>query len=119
MVRVEAGALAMKAEATDLFDASASAAHDTRASLAGHEVKVDIPSNIPLVRVDPVLLHHCLINLLDNAVRYADPDTQIVIRARLTAAAILLSVLEQGPVISLGNHKLVFKHITRSEVSHR
>jgi two-component system sensor histidine kinase KdpD len=119
MVRVEAGALPMKVEATDLFDAAASAAHDTRASLAGHEVKVDISPNIPLVRVDPVLLHHCLINLLDNAGRYADPDTPIVIRARRTADAIRLSVIDRGPGIAPGNEKRVFETFTRLEGSDR
>lgn len=119
MVRVEAGALPMKVEATDLFDAAASAAHDTRASLAGHEVKVDISPNIPLVRVDPVLLHHCLINLLDNAGRYADPDTPIVIRARRTADAIRLSVIDRGPGIAPGNERRVFETFTRLEGSDR
>jgi two-component system sensor histidine kinase KdpD len=119
MVRVEAGALPMKVEATDLFDAAASAAHDTRASLAGHEVKVDISPNIPLVRVDPVLLHHCLINLLDNAGRYADAGTPITIRARRTAEAIELSVIDQGPGIAPGNEKRVFETFTRLEGSDR
>ncbi|KQZ64826.1 histidine kinase [Sphingopyxis sp. Root1497] len=119
MARVEAGALPLKVEATELFDAAASAAHDTRASLAGHEVKIDISPNIPLVRVDPVLLHHCLINLLDNAGRYADPDTPIVIRARRMADAILLSVIDQGPGIAPGNEKRVFETFTRLEGSDR
>ncbi|MDO9362620.1 MAG: sensor histidine kinase KdpD [Sphingopyxis sp.] len=119
MARVEAGALPMKVEATDLFDAAASAAHDTRASLAGHEVKVDISPNIPLVRVDPVLLHHCLINLLDNAGRYADPGTPIIIRARRMADAIQLSVIDQGPGITPGNEKRVFETFTRLEGSDR
>ncbi|WP_428683561.1 DUF4118 domain-containing protein [Sphingopyxis sp.] len=119
MARVEAGALPMKVEATDLFDAAASAAHDTRGSLAGHEVKVEIPSNIPLVRVDPVLLHHCLINLLDNAGRYADPDTPIIIRAERAADAITLSVIDQGPGIAAGNEKRVFDTFTRLEGSDR
>lgn len=119
MVRVEAGALPMKVEATDLFDAAASAAHDTRASLAGHEVKVDISPNIPLVRVDPVLLHHCLINLLDNAGRYADPETPITICARRTADAIDLSVIDRGPGIAPGNEKRVFETFTRLEGSDR
>jgi two-component system, OmpR family, sensor histidine kinase KdpD len=119
MVRVEAGALPMKVEATDLFDAAASAAHDTRASLAGHEVKVDISPNIPLVRVDPVLLHHCLINLLDNAGRYADRDTLITIRARRMSDAIELSVIDQGPGIAPGNEKRVFETFTRLEGSDR
>lgn len=119
MVRVEAGALPMKVEATDLFDAAASAAHDTRASLLGHEVKVDISPNIPLVRVDPVLFHHCLINLLDNAGRYADPDTPITIRARRAADAIFMSIIDQGPGIAPGNEKRVFETFTRLEGSDR
>jgi two-component system sensor histidine kinase KdpD len=119
MARVEAGALPMKVEATDLFDAAASAAHDTRASLLGHEVKVDISPNIPLVRVDPVLLHHCLINLLDNAGRYADPDTPITIRARRAADAIFMSIIDQGPGITPGNEKRVFETFTRLEGSDR
>ncbi len=119
MARVEAGALPMKVEATDLFDAAASAAHDTRASLLGHEVKVDISPNIPLVRVDPVLLHHCLINLLDNAGRYADPGTPITIRARRAADAIFMSIIDQGPGITPGNEKRVFETFTRLEGSDR
>lgn len=119
MARVEAGALPMKVEATDLFDAAASAAHDTRASLFGHEVKVDISPNIPLVRVDPVLLHHCLINLLDNAGRYADPGTPITIRARRAADAIFMSIIDRGPGIAPGNEKRVFETFTRLEGSDR
>ncbi|MHA4835605.1 DUF4118 domain-containing protein [Sphingopyxis sp. MSC1_008] len=119
MARVEAGALPMKVEATDLFDAAASAAHDTRASLLGHEVKVDISPNIPLVRVDPVLLHHCLINLLDNAGRYADPGTPITIRARRAADAIFMSIIDQGPGITPGNETRVFETFTRLEGSDR
>lgn len=113
MVRVEAGALPMRAEATELFDAAASAAHDTRASLAGHEVLIDIAPGIPLVRVDPVLLHHCLINLLDNAGRYADPDTPIAIRAIRASDAIHLSVIDQGPGIAPGDEARVFETFTR------
>jgi two-component system sensor histidine kinase KdpD len=109
----------MKAEATELFDAAASAAHDTRASLAGHEVLIDIASSIPLVRLDPVLLHHCLINLLDNAGRYADPGTPIAIRASRTADAILLSVIDRGPGVAPGNEKRVFETFTRLEGSDR
>jgi two-component system sensor histidine kinase KdpD len=119
MVRVEAGALPMKPEATDLFDAVASAVQDSRAALAGHDVTVDIPPDIPLVRVDPVLLHHCLINLLDNAGRYADPDTPVLIAGRRTPDALLLSVIDQGPGIPPGQEKRVFETFTRLEGSDR
>lgn len=119
MARVEAGALPLKMEATDLFDAVASAVHDTRTSLQGHEVEVDIVPDIPLVRVDPVLLHHCLINLLDNAGRYGDRGTPITIRARRRPDALLLSIVDQGPGIAPGQEKRVFETFTRLEGSDR
>ncbi|VWX53495.1 sensor histidine kinase KdpD [Novosphingobium sp. 9U] len=119
MARVEAGALPMKAEATELLDAVAGAVHDSRASLQGHEIVVDIPPDIPLVRLDPVLLHHCLINLLDNAGRYADPGTPIAIRARRLPDALLLSVIDQGPGIAEGQERRVFDTFTRLEGSDR
>ena len=119
MARVEAGALPMKPEATELFDAVAGAVHDTRGSLAGHQVEVDIPPDIPLVRVDPVLLHHILINLLDNAGRYADPGTPIIVRCRSRPDALLLSVIDQGPGIPPGQEARVFETFTRLEGSDR
>jgi two-component system sensor histidine kinase KdpD len=119
MARVEAGALPLKLEPTDLFDAVASAAHDTRQSLLGHELKVDILPDIPLVRVDPTLLHHILINLLDNAGRYADPDTPVTIRGQRLPDAITLSVIDQGPGIPPGSETRVFDTFTRAEGSDR
>jgi two-component system sensor histidine kinase KdpD len=119
MARVEAGALPLKAEATDLFDAVASAVHDTRQSLAGHEVVVDISPDIPLVRVDPTLLHHILINLLDNAGRYADPGTPVTIRGERRPDAIDLSVIDQGPGIAPGMETRLFDAFARFEGSDR
>jgi two-component system sensor histidine kinase KdpD len=119
MARVEAGALPMRAEATDLFDAVAGAIEDTRASLQDHRVEVAIEPDIPLVRLDPVLLHHCLINLLDNAGRYADPGTPIVIRCQRAGQALALSVIDQGPGIPAGQEKRVFETFTRLEGSDR
>src|SRR5436309_2293478 len=67
MARVEAGALKLNIEPTDLTDAVASAVQDTRRTLEGHDIRLDVPPDLPLVRVDPQLFHHVLINLLDNA----------------------------------------------------
>ncbi|MCE7796934.1 sensor histidine kinase KdpD [Sphingobium sufflavum] len=119
MARVEAGALPLKVEPTDLFDAVAGAVHDTRQSLQGHEVQVDILPDIPLVRVDPTLLHHCLINLLDNAGRYADPGTPVIVRGRRLPDGITLSVLDEGPGIPTGSEARVFDTFTRLEGSDR
>jgi two-component system sensor histidine kinase KdpD len=119
MVRVEAGALSLRVEATDLTDSVAAAVHDTRRSLEGHAIILDVPPDMPLVRVDARLFHHCLINLLDNAGRYADPDTPVRIEARHTPAGIDLTVVDEGPGIPPGKEERVFDTFTRLEGSDR
>jgi two-component system sensor histidine kinase KdpD len=117
MARVEAGALHLNLQAVDLTDAVGSAVHDTRRTLAGHEILLDVPADLPLVKVDPQLLHHCLINLLDNAGRYATAGSPITIRGRRTADALDLSILDEGPGLPAGREEAVFDTFTRFEGS--
>jgi two-component system sensor histidine kinase KdpD len=119
MARVEAGALKLNIEPTDLTDAIASAVHDTRRTLGNHPITLDVAPNLPLVRVDPQLFHHCLMNLLDNAGRYADPDTPITIQARRPPGALVLSVIDIGPGLPPGREQEVFETFRRLEGSDR
>ena len=117
MARVEAGALALKSEAIDLTDAVASAVHDTRRVLEGHEVVLEVAPDLPLVRADPQLLHHCLINLLDNAGRYADAGSAITIRAMRKPGMLTLSILDHGPGLPAGREQELFETFRRLEGS--
>ena len=119
MARVEAGALRLNIEATDLSDAVTGAAHDVRRALEGHQVRLDVPPDLPLVRADPQLLHHCLLNLLDNAGRYGDPGTEIVIEGRNRFGELRLAVLDHGPGLPHGRESEVFETFKRLEGSDR
>lgn len=120
MARVEAGALKLSMEPVDLTDAIAGALHDTAATLEAHEVRLEIPSDLPLVRIDAQLLHHCLINLLDNAGRHGDRGAPITIRAVTTPARSLqLAVLDEGPGLPPGLEGEVFETFRRLEGSDR
>ena len=117
MARVEAGALTLKTEVIDLTDAVASAVHDVRRSLEGHAIELGVAPDLPLVRVDPHLFHHCLINLLDNAGRYADPLTPIAIRATRSIGRLSLSVIDHGPGLPAGRENEVFETFRRFQGS--
>ena len=119
MARVEAGALRLNLEATDLTDAVTSALHDTRKILQGHEIKLELPGDLPLVRIDPQLFHHCLLNLLDNAGRYGDPDTPITISAQRSFGRLTLSVMDEGAGLPPGREQEVFETFKRLEGSDR
>jgi len=119
MARVEAGALKLNVEATDLEEAVTGAAHDARRALEGHALRLDVPPDLPLVRADPQLLHHCLLNLLDNAGRYGDPGTEIVIEGRHRFGELRLVVMDHGPGLPPGREKEVFETFRRLEGSDR
>ncbi len=119
MARVEAGALKLNVDAIDLSDAVTGAAHDARRALEGHDVRLDVPPDLPLVRADPQLLHHCLLNLLDNAGRYGEPGTEVVIEGRNRFGEIRLAVLDHGPGLLPGRESEVFETFKRLEGSDR
>lgn len=119
MARVEAGALKLNVEPVDLTDAVGAAARDTRRSLEGHPIELDVAPDLPLVNVDPQLFHHCLLNLLDNAGRYGDAGTPIVIRAARAHDELVLSVMDRGIGLPPGQEEEVFETFRRLEGSDR
>ncbi|MBV9843362.1 MAG: sensor histidine kinase KdpD [Sphingomonadaceae bacterium] len=119
MARVEAGALRLNIEPVDLTDAVAGAVHDTRRSLEGHAIQLDVSPELPLVAVDPQLFHHVLLNLLDNAGRYGAPDTPIMIRASRTYGALRLAVIDEGSGLPPGREAEVFETFRRLDGSDR
>jgi two-component system sensor histidine kinase KdpD len=119
MARVEAGALRLNVEPVDLTDAVSAAVHDTRRSLEGHPLQLEVMPDLPLVHVDPQLFHHCLLNLLDNAGRYGEPGSPITIRGKRGYGELVLSVLDEGPGLPIGREKEVFETFRRLEGSDR
>ena len=119
MARVEAGALRLQREAVDLTDAVAAAVHDLKNRLDSHPIRLEVPVDLPLVRVDPQLLHHCLINLLDNAGKYSDAGGAITIRGTRRPGELALAIIDEGPGLASGREKLVFETFTRLEGSDR
>jgi two-component system sensor histidine kinase KdpD len=113
MTRIDAGALVVRREPTDLTDAVAAAAHDLRAELARHRLTLDVPPSLPLVDADPRMLHHILINLLGNAAKFAPAGTEIVVRARRLREGLALAVLDRGPGLPPGADAALFERFVR------
>lgn len=119
MARVEAGALKLAIEPVDLTDAVATAVHDLKRGLANHPIRLDVSPDLPFVSLDPQLFHHCLINLIDNAAKYAPPGTPITIAAQRMVGELTLSVLDEGPGLPPGDQSRLFETFARIEGSDR
>ena len=119
MVRIEAGALNLSLDPVDLTDAVANAAHDLRAALAVHPLELDVSPDLPFVRVDAQLLHHILINLIDNAAKYSPDGAPIMVRAVRYAGGIKLQVIDRGSGLPAGEEERMFDTFTRLAGSDR
>lgn len=119
MTRIEAGAVRLAIEPVDLTDAVATAVHDLKHELASHEIRLNVPAELPLVRVDPQLFHHCLINLLENAAKYGGEGKPVSIDAKRYPDEIRLSVLDEGLGIPPAAATRLFETFQRIEGSDR
>jgi two-component system, OmpR family, sensor histidine kinase KdpD len=119
MARIESGALRLNIEPTDLTDAVASAIHDLRPVLSGHPIKLDVSPELPLVKLDPQLFHHVLINLLENAGKYGEAGTPVTIQAKRRPSGIDLCILDEGPGLPEQDTQRIFETFTRLEGSDR
>ena len=77
------------------------------AMTAAHVV-VDVPSDLPPVDVDVVLMEQVLANLLDNAARHSPEATPVVVSARARGDAVELAVTDRGPGVPAGERERVF-----------
>ena len=76
---------------------NAAVAHRKR-RLAGHQVTLDLDSNLPIVRADPAQVEHALVQILDNAAKYSNEGSAIRVSARTNGLS-----AAQGAGNSAGN----------------
>lgn len=108
MTRLSYGRLAPRFDACDLADLVAGARRRVERQLGTRELRIDLAADLPLVRADPVLLEQVLVNLLDNALKYAPPATPVRLEARRESADAVISVIDQGVGIPLADRDKVF-----------
>lgn len=119
MARIEAGSIRLGNEPVDLTDAVAAAVRDLRRQSGASRISVLVPADLPLVRLDPQLLHHCIINLVDNATRHGGERVEIEITGRRTGCGVEVAVLDTGPGLPSGREARLFETFARIEGSDR
>ena len=115
MARIESGQVRFNLEWQALEEVVGSALRASRAALRHHEVTVRLPSSIPLLRFDAVLVERVLCNLLENAAKYTPGGARIEVSAALRAGAVDVMVYDNGPGLAPGSEERVFDKFTRGE----
>jgi two-component system sensor histidine kinase KdpD len=96
MSRLESGSLTLKQELYDVQEVIGVARSQLRERLHGREVVIHLPEDLPLVSIDLSLFAQVIVNLLDNAVKYSEPDTPIEICARQDKDIFEIEIADHG-----------------------
>jgi two-component system, OmpR family, sensor histidine kinase KdpD len=107
---------ALKKEPYPIEDVIGTALERVEKLLTGRRVETDLPENLPLVPVDPVLMELVFVNLIENAVRHA-PDAPLDISARERMDVLEISVADRGPGIKPEDLDRVFEKFYRASAA--
>jgi two-component system sensor histidine kinase KdpD len=116
MTRLESGAIALDRDWTDLSDVVMAALDRLHEPLAAHRVVVELPPDLPLVRVDAPLVEQALGNLLENAGKHTPAGTVVRLRAQARATEITVSVEDLGGGIRDEDLERVFQKFSHGGV---
>ncbi len=117
--RIEAGALHPDLQWNDVAEVIYDALDREAVALADHPLDLQIEPDLPPVRFDYVEIVQVLVNLLQNAARYAPPGSCIAVLAQRAGHEIEVAVSDEGPGIPLGEDERVFDKFYRVEAPHR
>ena len=97
--RIEAGSLRPEKSWQDLEALIEDTLDRLRSVTARHHVRVDMPKDLAPVWIDPVEIGQVIYNLVENATKYAAPDTEITLEVRRISGALAIVVSDRGPGI--------------------
>ncbi|MGH8462362.1 MAG: DUF4118 domain-containing protein [Stenotrophobium sp.] len=119
MTRIDAGALQVKPESCDLHDIVGAVLRRAEKILSHHKVMVSLPSDLPMLMLDFVLMEQVLFNLLDNSAKYAPVGSTITVAAQRHKFVTILSVSDEGPGIPEEERHKVFGVFYRIRMADR
>ena len=115
MTKLESGAIAPNVAPHDVGEIVGSALRRTGRILSRHHVELELAPDLPMLELDAVLFEQVLFNLLDNAAKYAPPETTVRIEAWREAGAVCLRVLDEGTGIAAPDLEHIFDKFYRAQ----
>lgn len=113
--RLRAGALVPEKIATPIEDVIEAVVTRLRKVLGDRQVQLRIREGIPPAPMDVLQIDQVLSNLLENAARYAPPDSEIEIKATKWHNSVEVEVADRGPGIPPDERERAFEEFYRGE----
>jgi two-component system sensor histidine kinase KdpD len=102
-------------EAVDVEDLVGIALRRVAPLATEHQLRAEISAGLADVRIDPTLVEHVLLNLIENALRFAPAGSEIVVEASVDHArdgAFVICVIDHGPGVPPELRERIFEEFT-------
>ncbi|HET7096676.1 MAG TPA: DUF4118 domain-containing protein [Casimicrobiaceae bacterium] len=115
MARLSAGRITLRKEWQVLEEIAGAAVKLLGHALADHRVTIDLPSTIPLIEFDAVLIERVFCNLLENAAKYSPIGSPIAVTATLADGFVHVCVANEGEGFRTNSPDELFGVFNRAE----
>ncbi|MHB1133363.1 MAG: MASE3 domain-containing protein [Chloroflexota bacterium] len=118
-VRLEMGQLELFLQPLDLKGFSAELLQRMETMNGAKRLRLEVADDLPLVNADPDRLERILGNLLTNALKYSEPDTEIVLSMAPNETTARVEVRDHGRGIAPETLPHVFERFYRADETHK
>ena len=113
--RISSDGIKPHIEWADPADIVHSAIERCRQRMSDRRLVLNMPADLPLIHVDPVLVKQALVQIFDNAVKYSQPGSQITVAARARDGRMILSVNDEGAGLTAAEQLKIWDRFGRGE----
>jgi two-component system sensor histidine kinase KdpD len=113
LMRFETGTVPLRRDWESIEDLVSLARDRLGERLQQRELRISLPEDLPLLRVDAALMTQVFANLLDNAVRHAPQGRVIAIGAVAEGQALRITIDDDGPGLPPGDTERLFVKFQR------
>jgi two-component system sensor histidine kinase KdpD len=113
--RIRAGALEVDLEPVDIADLVQHAVRRLRPIARAHRVRLDVDDEMPAVWLDVTMIEQILLNLLENALRFAPPGSEILVGAHTVDHSLELRVADHGPGVPVAARDRIFEEFQSAD----
>jgi two-component system sensor histidine kinase KdpD len=117
MTRLETGVMKIERDWASLTEIAGSALSRLSERLAAHRVVVELPDELPLVRVDAALIEQAFGNLLENCAKHTPAGTVVRVRAQPRPDDILVTVEDYSGGVPYADVERVFQKFSGGSVT--
>jgi two-component system sensor histidine kinase KdpD len=115
MAKLEAGEFELNLEPTPIAEIIQASLEHCKTALAGRQVAVNLPPDLPPVRADLERAKEAMVQLIDNANLYSPKDQPITITAEIAGDSVTTSVADRGPGIDDFDQTMIFDKFYRGK----